>query len=156
MRPLPTTALALVLVALTASCRTTTEARPFAVRDRAVAVHLTVERLLEAHAGGEIVGYAVLFRSQGGDDSVFWSVRDPWHHELGLVDGLGRAWRFRPHGEEPDHVGTGSVSEWVRLLLRAPGPVTLLEGEADPALAWSPDESSEIRAYSHEWPAPAQ
>ena len=47
----------------------------------------------------------------------FFSVRNAHQHELGLVDSFGRAYRYRPHQEEPEWLGTGTVEEGVRRIL---------------------------------------
>jgi hypothetical protein len=137
MRPSTAQLLALLLAAGTAlpACRTTTEGRPFAVRDRAVVRHLLPERAFELVEDGEVLGRVVQFRSTHAGGEAIWSIRDPWHHELGLVDGLGRVWRYVPHSEEPSWIGSGTVLEGARLVLRAGEGAALREVELDdPAL----------------------
>lgn len=48
---------------------------------------------------------------------AFFSVRNPHGQELGLVDELGRAWRYRPHVHDPDWISTGSISEGISAIL---------------------------------------
>lgn len=99
------------------ACRTTIQDHPFAVRDRAVAVRLWPERAFELVEAHEVLGRLVLFQSTTPGGGAFWSVRDPWHHELGMIDELGRIWRYRPHVEDPEWIGTGTVVEGARLVL---------------------------------------
>lgn len=51
------------------------------------------------------------------DGRVFHSVRNVWNQELGLVDADGRAWRYRPHGREPEWLGTGPVGQGAARIL---------------------------------------
>ena len=66
---------------------------------------------------GALVGYVVRFtESKGATDAAgqarsFFSVRNPYQQELGLVDDLGRSWRFEAHQDEPTWLGSGSVAE---------------------------------------------
>ncbi len=74
---------------------------------------------------GALLGYAVRFDGTGGDR--FFSVRNVWHQELGMVDASGRAWRRRPFTEDPEWLGTGTVAEGVLSILAAPEGATLQE-----------------------------
>ena len=97
------------LVLACASCRTietrsVASAPPPAVRvgERA--------RVWEVRRGTERLGHVVLFQERGlAGDSVF-VVRNAWNQDLGLIDGLGRAYRFVPHLEEPAWVGSGPIT----------------------------------------------
>jgi hypothetical protein len=44
-------------------------------------------------------------------------VRNVWNQELGRVDADGRAWRYRPHGDQPLWLGTGPVADGVFAIL---------------------------------------
>jgi hypothetical protein len=61
-------------------------------------------------------GYVVEFRDQSDEARSFFSVRNREQQELGLIDGLGRAWRYRPH-QEPEWVGTGTVLAGASVIL---------------------------------------
>lgn len=72
--------------------------------------------------GGRVVGVVVEFDDADGARR-FFSVRNPAHQELGMVDAHGRWWRYHPHEEEAEWLGTGTVSEGAREILgleRAP------------------------------------
>lgn len=65
---------------------------------------------------GRVLGILVEFEERDGPRG-FFSVRNPQHQELGMVDEHGRSWRYRPHAEEPEWLGTGTVLEGVRGIL---------------------------------------
>jgi hypothetical protein len=60
---------------------------------------------------------------------TFFSVRNIHGQELGLVDDLGRAWRYRPHALEPDWVGTDGLAEGVARILGSPAQILLQPAE---------------------------
>lgn len=71
------------------------------------------------------LGYLVRFESVNDPDVFFFSVRNGWHQELGLIDHTGRAYRFQPHGEEAEWLSSGTVEDGMRAILQAP-PAALL------------------------------
>lgn len=75
------------------------------------------ERAWRALADGELVGRVVLFCDHGDAGGGFFSVRNAWSQDLGIIDDLGRAWGYRPHHEEAEWLGTGTVSEGVSRIL---------------------------------------
>ncbi|MEX1024819.1 MAG: hypothetical protein WD226_07035 [Planctomycetota bacterium] len=99
-----------------AGCRTTEMHRPFAQAREAATVRTgTPSAGWNVLDDGELAGSAVLF--SGRDDGTY-VVRNAWGQDLGLVDGLGRAWRFAPHQTEAEWVGSGSVQDGVAEILR--------------------------------------
>ena len=88
-------------------------------------VHLVPARAWELREDGLLVGHVVLFDAQDDSGHLYYSVRNSWQQELGLVDELGRIWRFRPFEEEPEWMGSGSVVEGARLILEQ-GPAAAL------------------------------
>lgn len=88
-------------------------------------VHLVPERAWELRDGVLVVGHVVLFDAHDDSGHIYYSVRNSWQQELGLVDELGRVWRFRPFEEEPEWMGSGSVVEGARLILDL-GPAAAL------------------------------
>lgn len=76
---------------------------------------------------GALAGYVVRFTEDapGAAARGFFSVRNPYQQELGLVDGLGRSWRFEAHRDEPVWLGSGSVADATGRILGT--PVTLAE-----------------------------
>lgn len=73
------------------------------------------------------IGWVVRFQEEGDSARSFYSVRNVHHQELGLVDTLGRAWKYQPFQTEPDWLGSGSVSEGVSSILSPGSAVTLVE-----------------------------
>jgi len=74
-------------------------------------------------ADNEPLGFVVRFEENApaGDQArAFYSVRNRFQQELGLVDDLGRSWRFQPHAKEPAWLGSGSVAEGVGRILDIP------------------------------------
>lgn len=88
---------------------------------------------------GELLGYVRRYAEVPPDAGQpveagfgpWYAVQNRWAQELGLIDELGRAWRLRPHRDEPDWVGTGTVREGVAEVLGVPGEVNL-EPASDP------------------------
>jgi hypothetical protein len=111
-------ALLLGVALLPSACRTTREPTSHDL-DRARAVKGSPARAYALRADGALAGYLVHFESNGDPARAFYSVRNPMQQELGLIDGLGRAWRYRPFQEEPEWLYTGSVSEGARRILGA-------------------------------------
>ena len=66
-------------------------------------------RTWEVRRNGEALGLVVLFQKSGRVSDSVYVVRNPWQQDLGLIDGLGRAFRYVPHREEPTWVGSGTV-----------------------------------------------
>jgi hypothetical protein len=130
----------LVFALVLASCRTT-ETRRLNFSEPGGEVRVaSLERTWEIRAGDDVVGELVFFESHGPmQDSVF-VVRNRWHQDLGMIDALGRAYRYMPHQREPAWVGTGTIAQGaedildvgvpcrlVELLLPEPGPRALEE-----------------------------
>jgi hypothetical protein len=91
---------------------------------------LTPQRTWRVVEGGELAGLVV--RLAPADDREraskhLYSVRNPLHQELGVVDGLGRAWRHELHAAEPRWVATGTLLEGARAILGAGASAELLE-----------------------------
>ena len=112
LRPLMIAALVLL-----ASCETTRNALP--TGGERTPARTEPVRAWAIVSGGEAHGFAVRFEEKDGD-RFFFSVRNENQQELGLVDSLGRAYRYRPHQEEPEWLGTGTVEEGVRRILELP------------------------------------
>lgn len=96
-------------------------------------IHLDVVATWRVLDGGEFVGIVLQYASDptvNGVRSSYFSVQDRLRHELGRVDGLGRAWRFEPHAREPRWVATGTVLEGVREILSTSEAATLAESSS--------------------------
>jgi hypothetical protein len=73
----------------------------------------------------------VLFQERGLARDSIYVVRNPWHQDLGLIDGHGRAYRYVPHLEEPVWVGSGTVSAGARAILGLADDCELIEIEEE-------------------------
>jgi hypothetical protein len=81
------------------------------------------------------------------DGKPVFVVRNSWRQDLGVIDRLGRAYRFRPHAEEPDWLGTGTVEGGAARILEAASvelqEIDLTAAQASTFNLWA---SSEVRA----------
>jgi hypothetical protein len=86
------------------------------------------ERRFEARFEGEKVGLALRFRAEGLGERGWTVVQNPWGQDLGLLDEHGRAWRYRPFGQEPELLGACATAEGVaRILELDPQRLELVE-----------------------------
>jgi hypothetical protein len=108
---------ALCLVAL-AGCRTTSQTTS-AIASEAVVSTGSVSGLWQVVDDGRTVGFLVRFEDAAAPGHTFFSVRNERHQELGMIDRLGRAFRYRPHEREPEWLGTGTVLDGTRRILGA-------------------------------------
>ena len=113
----PLTALA-ALVLLNAGCRTTTVERVAPPRHAAVEEALA-SRTWDVVSGDETLGRIVEFRSDARGDEAQFVVQNVWQQDLGMIDGLGRAWRFRPHRTEAEWLLTGTIAQGAAAILDA-------------------------------------
>ena len=90
-------------------------------------------RAWEVVEGGRVAGVVVEFSERGGERR-FFSVRNAEQQELGMVDVYGRAWRFLPHDEESEWLGTGTVARGARQIIGLEGEVELFEIELETLL----------------------
>jgi hypothetical protein len=95
----------------------TTEMRPVASSPAPVVRIAERARMWEVRRAGERIGLVVLFQEDGAARDSVYVVRNPWHQDLGLIDGLGRAYRYLPHEEEPAWVGSGTVLQGAERIL---------------------------------------
>jgi len=133
-----------------AACRTIATSAPASSPVPAVQVG-TRERTWEVRSGGEPLGFVVLFQERGLVRDSLYVVRNPWHQDLGMIDGLGRAFRYLPHCEEPVWVGSGTIVAGARVILGAAGECELIELD-DPARALA-DGSAEPVARPSDAPS---
>jgi len=91
---------------------------------------LAATRAWEVVLSGRVVGSVVEF-AEGAQGRNFFSVRNARQQELGMVDLHGRAWRFRPHAEEPEWLGTGTVLAGTRGILELDTSPELVEVALD-------------------------
>ena len=118
----------LMLALLGAGCRTV------ATRETSSALAPEVRigaraRTWEVRCGTEALGYVVLFQEHGLVRDSVYVVRNAWNQDLGLIDGLGRAYRYVPHEEEPAWVGSGTIALGAERILGAHETCALVELE---------------------------
>ncbi len=109
--------LSALFLAFTQSACETTSRSVSLLRDFDV-THAAATRAWIVIDKGEPVGEMVRYDDENGE-RFFYSVRNPFHQELGFIDSVGRAYRFRAHQPEPSWTGTGAVIEGVRSILEA-------------------------------------
>lgn len=139
MKTLSKTLFASVLALLGAGCHTVaTEVSSSPAPSMRVAKRA---RVWELHRAGEAVGLVVLFQEGGRARDSLYVVRNLWHQDLGLIDGLGRAYRYLPHLEQPTWVGSGTVLAGAQRILDADGSCELVE-LAEPGARPLPETSA--------------
>lgn len=123
-----------VAFVLLSACRTT-ETRGLSSAPTAKVRVGTHARTWEVHSSGEVVGLVVLFQERGDAHDQVYVVRNPWQQDLGLIDGLGRAFRYVPHLEDPAWVGSGTIAVGAQRILGANDGCELVEIDAETASA---------------------
>jgi hypothetical protein len=108
------------------ACVTDTSVEYFG-KDRLDPIYLHTVRVWEVLDDGQLLGYVTRQESPEAPDRAIYSVRNEWDQEVGMVDVLGRAWRYVPHAEEADWLGTGTLVEGAGKLLHARGEPLLVE-----------------------------
>jgi len=110
---LPTCALAICLA--TTGCRTIERKSPIAATAE-MRVGLPARAWEVVSGERELVGLVVLFENPRPAESHYM-VRNVWHQDLGLIDSLGRSYRYLPHHREPAWVGSGTIVRGVERIL---------------------------------------
>lgn len=113
-------------------CRVARDPSPARI-DQARPIPLVAQRRWRIEDGGRLLGFVLEFESAPERDRPTgrcFSVRNELEQELGLIDGLGRAWRFQLHEREPQWVATGTILEGALAILRAPASACLVEASA--------------------------
>ena len=111
-------ALVPLLLLAAAGCRVTTTERIAAPE----AVHVErgpAARSWNVLADELVVGRVVLFEAPDRPEAPVFMVQNEVGQDLGLVDGLGRAWRYHPHQRDAEWLGTGTVAEGAARILGA-------------------------------------
>jgi len=140
--------LVLLLVPLAPGCQTTMRKR-LRPADAARVDRAQPVRAWNALVGGALVGEVVRFDSVT-DGRPVYVVRNPWRQDLGIIDRLGRVYRFRPHAEEPDWLGTGTIGEGAARILEAASielhEVQLSSGRTSTFDLWTSSEIAALEA----------
>ncbi|MEZ5977302.1 MAG: hypothetical protein R3F34_03690 [Planctomycetota bacterium] len=87
------------------------------------AVHRSLSAVYDVRLDGAVVGHVHEYGSATSPQGHYYSVRNRWDQEVGMVDERGRFWAHRPHRDTPEHIGSGTLEEGVMRLLgleRAP------------------------------------
>lgn len=111
------------------SCRVARDPAPARI-DLARPIPLVAQRRWRVEDAGQLFGHVLEFESAPERDRPAgrcFSVRNELEQELGLIDGLGRAWRYQLHEREPQWVATGTLLEGALAILRAPANARLVE-----------------------------
>lgn len=118
------TAIVALLVVGASACRTTKTSTPPGLAD-AVVLRSHAVRAWDVIDGAQRAGSIVRFEEPGAEGRAWYSVRNVYAQELGIVDVEGRAWRYRPHQREPEWLGSGTVLAGAVRILSA-GPASAL------------------------------
>lgn len=110
---------------LAGACRTTHTER-FAPPPHARIEEGFAARTWEVLDGSERIGRIVEFQAHERVEDPMFVVQNSWSQDLGMIDGLGRAWRFRPHQREAEWVATGTVVDGAAAILEV-AACTLVE-----------------------------
>ena len=113
-------------------CRTTRTVEPAGAAN-ARAQQLSPSRTWQVLEHGEPRGMVVMFESAaetGLPRSLFYSVQNERRQELGMIDALGRAWRYEVHEREARWLSTGTVLDGARAILGVDATAELVEQPA--------------------------
>lgn len=119
---------------LAAGCRTTTATTPAGLRDVS-ATRATRTQSFEVRTRAALAGYVLRYVSEEEPPRTYFVVQNREHQDLGLVDVLGRAWRYRAHEREPEWIATGTVLQGARAILDLEADAELVEIEDGPVAA---------------------
>jgi hypothetical protein len=97
-------------------------------------------RAWEVVRAGQSLGHVILFQDRGRIGDSIYIVRNLWHQDLGLIDGLGRAYRYLPHHKEPAWIGSGTIALGAERILGVEETCELVEVERIPEAGSSPAE----------------
>lgn len=132
----------LLLIASLVSCQQVSHRAPPGLSHAAPTLCRPSSAWEVVHAGS-VVGVVVQFSDLQEASRRFFSVRNAHQQELGLVDALGRAWRFRPHGADAECLGSGSMLSGAARILGVDGACQLFEVPLEALEA----EASEVQAF---------
>jgi hypothetical protein len=122
--------LAALIAACATACSTTKTSSPPGLAE-AVVLRSHAVRAWDFVDGSTHLGSVVRFEEPGSVRRAWFSVRNPYSQEIGIVDVDGRAWRYRPHQREPEWIGTGTVRDGVARILDARPTAVLVDVALD-------------------------
>jgi hypothetical protein len=120
-----------VMLALLGACRTVESREPVGTPPARVRVGQKARGWDVVHQG-ERVGAVLLFQDRGRIGDTVYIVRNAWQQDLGLIDGLGRAYRYLPHHKEPAWIGSGTIELGAERILGLDEECLLVEVESVP------------------------
>jgi hypothetical protein len=109
------------------ACRTTSTTQPSAASEPCAVTHAAPVRAWRVVGPEREHGFVVRFQEEGASERTYFSVRNLHQQDLGIVDALGRAYRYRPHQRDPEWLGSGTVLDGARRILDAPLESHLVE-----------------------------
>jgi len=131
MKRLLATVVLLVTVLLASACRTTSTYEVSSTPTPDIRVG-TRARTWDVRCGDELLGSVALFEDRRRHEDSVYVVRNAWKQDLGLIDALGRAFRYLPHREEPVWVGSGTIAAGAQRIFGVARECELVErGESD-------------------------
>jgi len=120
--------LGLLSASFSGSCRVTETESPVYVENAGIR-RAKPSRIWSVVTEDGVVGEVVYCVSTGRPEDSFYMVRNLWQQDLGLIDSLGRAYRYVPHRSEPAWVVTGTVAQGAAGILLLAGECDLIEEE---------------------------
>ena len=69
------------------------------------------------HSVDQLRGSVIRLEPWSDPTRFYYVVRNVHGQDLGTIDALGRAFRFRPHQTEPEWVGSGTVAQGAERIL---------------------------------------
>lgn len=106
----------LVLVSLLSGCRVTRRSDPPGLAGTLIQRSLAERGWLVHDGQDRVIGSVVRYEEPSGGRRFLYSVRNLHGQDMGMVDKLGRAYRYRPHAD-PEWLSTGPVQEGVLAIL---------------------------------------
>lgn len=108
------------------ACRTTTTSTPPGLSE-AIVLRSYAARAWSVVDGEHRVGFVVRFEEPGTAGRSWFSIRNAYAQEVGIVDIDGRAWRYKPHQRDPEWLGSGTVQAGTVRILEANAAAQLVE-----------------------------
>jgi hypothetical protein len=112
---------ALALCVATCGCVETTTHHPVGAGEEHTLHRVPLVAAWDVVDDGRVIGAVLRFEREAAPDAepeLVFIVRNEHGQDLGLVDGLGRAWRKRPHAPD-EALGAGTLEAGARRILAA-------------------------------------
>ena len=111
--------LSIALLALLGAGCVQTTVRPATEQTPQLILTARPARAWQVVEAGTQIGRVVFYASNQDPAESLFSVQNVFQQELGLIDSLGKAWRYRPHQLEAEWVTTGTLLEGARAILES-------------------------------------